>query len=433
MVSPEAAAAIFPMEKNFFDLVIFDEASQCFVERAIPVMLRGTQCVIAGDDKQLRPADLYQVRYEEADTAFVENPLALEVESVLDLARAAYPAAHLTWHYRSRDAALIHFSNTCFYDGRLQMIPPARADHRWMPPIEWVSVTGRWESQANVPEAEAVVRLILELVASSPQPSLGVVTFNYVQQELIRDLLDQTLERLNRESPQLGQQLMAAMQRFDQEAFMGLFVKNIENVQGDERDVIIFSTGYAPDDKGRLSAQFGLLNQAGGENRLNVAVSRARQKIYIVCSFMPGDLRVADTLHPGPRLLQQYLAYGYAVSQGQRPAELMQSSPAPEPGVIAAWLAAALTQRGYQVVHALGDTRWRLDMAVRDPADPAQFKLGIECEGAFYFSGASVKEREVYRPALLRDRGWQVYRVWARNFWRNRDKELEQILRLLEA
>lgn len=439
MASPESVAAIFPMKADFFDVVIFDEASQCFVERAIPVMLRAKQSVIAGDDKQLQPLDLYKVKYEDADAEFVEDEIALEVESILDLAKTSLPETQLNWHYRSREEALINFSNQAFYEGKLQVIPPAEHDALSQPPLQWISVEGLWQSNRNEVEARRVIELVLKLIQRPDNPSIGIVTFNFHQQELIKDLLDRELEFLSQEDKKLFNLLQASMQKSEAEEYQGLFVKNIENVQGDERDIIIFSIGYAKNKKGKLVSNFGLLNQAGGENRLNVAISRARKMNYVICSFLPHELNVEQAKHDGPRYLKQYLQYVRAISDhqdevalslldAQNSKDLYKFSPNP----IADFMSTSLEKQGYKISRNLGDTSFKLDIAVHDPEKEGEYLLGIECEGSQYFSGESAKEREVYRPLLLASKSWMVHRVWARNYWLDKEKELEKILKLLE-
>ncbi|MDX2248921.1 MAG: AAA domain-containing protein [Bacteroidia bacterium] len=434
MASPESIAAIFPMEKDFFDVIVFDEASQCFVERAIPVMLRGKQNVIAGDDKQLQPLDLYKVRYDDSEESFLSDEIALEVESVLDLAKTTFEESHLTWHYRSQEEELINFSNHAFYEGKLQVVPPARPGEFPGPPLEWIPVQGEWRNNQNPAEARRVVELILSLIQHPAQPSLGIVTFNYFQQELIRDLLDEKLEELATTDEKKYAQLYAAMHKTEQEEFQGIFVKNIENVQGDERDIILFSIGYARNENGKLVTHFGLLNQKGGENRLNVAITRARLKSYIVCSFLPGELNVEAAINDGPRFLKSYLQYARSISDGWKKEILNPQngnvSPVTTENPIADFLGERLRQLGYGVVRNVGDTSWKLDIAIK--REDGVFLLGIECEGSFYFSGSSSKEREIYRRNLLESRGWKVHRVWARNFWADREKEVEKVVAILK-
>ena len=439
LASPESVAAIFPMEPGFFDLVIFDEASQCYVERALPVMLRGQSVVVAGDDKQLQPFDLYNVKVEESEDGIAENELAMEVESVLDLARNVYPSCNLNWHYRSREEELIQFSNHLFYEGRLNVMPPAQAETDFNPPLELVAVDGLWDQNCNLPEAQRVIALVEELVRHPARPSIGIVTFNHPQMELIRDLLDQRVEALAQADDQgLRALLQASLARGAGEERQGIFVKNIENVQGDERDVIIFSVGYAKNSQGKLVANFGLLNQRGGENRLNVAVTRARRKVYAVCSFDPSALNVAGATHAGPGMLKRYLQYVQAVGRGQFVEGLAglagtkAAAGALLPGGqrLSALLAARLRAAGLQVEEDFGDTNYKVDVAVRGAGG---FVLGIECEGGMYFSGRSSKEREVYRRHLLEVRGWRVHRVWARTFFLDPEACVAEIMGLLDG
>jgi superfamily I DNA and/or RNA helicase/very-short-patch-repair endonuclease len=435
--SPESVAAIFPMISGFFDLVVFDEASQCDVERALPVMLRGKTTVVAGDDKQLQPFDLYQVKVEDMEEAFLQNEMAMEVESVLDLGKNIYPEYRLLWHYRSREEELIQFSNHAFYDGRLHVIPQAQPDHAFLPSLEYRRVEGKWEKNRNEVEAQAVIDLLIELVQRPDRPSIGVVTFNHPQMELIRDMLEQRLDSLQMAfNPDLRAKLALAMQNGVGENWQGLFIKNIENVQGDERDIIIFSVGYARNAAGKLVANFGLLNQRGGGNRLNVAVTRARRKVYVVCSFDPHELDVGMALHDGPPLLKRYLEYVQAVSNSEKPMhQLGDRRPhavhgsAAVPTGFAHALAARLRGRGLQVDEGVGGTAFKVDLAVRDAQ--GGYVLGVECEGAGYFAGRSSKEREVYKRRLLEKNGWKLHRVWARAWFLDPERVVKDILDLV--
>lgn len=444
LASPESVAAVFPMEAGFFDLVIFDEASQCFVERALPTVLRGRSAVVAGDEKQLPPFDLYSVKAEEDDSAFFENELALEVKSILDLARASFSESRLSWHYRSQEEELINFSNHAFYDGRLNVMPPATANPLFRP-IEWIAAEGIWENNRNLTEAEEVVALVEKLVQDPEKPSIGIVTFNFHQQEAIRDRFESRLSSLTADNNQKElPALLSALEKGEGEDRQGIFIKNIENVQGDERDIIIFSVAYAKDKQGKLVSHFGLLNQEGGENRLNVAITRARKKVYVVCSFQPEQLRVEEALHPGPKLLKQYLLYAHAVSRNDAQSSqaiLSQLAPtAPENsvpeylslGTLSEKVAAMLKKRGHSIARNVGETNYRVDIAIRKPNSQNSFLLGIECEDTAYLSGRSPKEREIYRWNLLEKRGWKMHRVWARNFYLDPEKELDKIEALLK-
>lgn len=440
MASPESVAAIFPMQRDFFDLVVFDEASQCYVERALPVMLRGRQCVIAGDDKQLPPFDLYSVKVDEYETDMAaEVGVALEVESALDLARNVFQDCHLTWHYRSREEDLINFSNHAFYGGRLKTIPFAQ--RRSEPALTFLQVEGRWEQNRNLVEARRVVALVEELIRREDPPTVGVVTFNYHQKELIRDEMEARIQELSAAGDEAGvEAFFRALAREETEEKQGIFVKNIENVQGDERDVVIFSVAYARNERGRLVTNFGLLNQQGGENRLNVAVTRARKKIFVVCSFDPALLEVEDSAHPGPKLFKQYLLYARAVGTGKRQeverilAGLRSGEIQEEDvewrgeGGLAEAVGKALEGKGWEVARDVGDTNYQVDLAVVDPK--GGYLLGVEVEGRQYFSGKTAKEREVYRIKLLENRAWKVVRVWARNHFLKGKALVEELDRL---
>ncbi|MEM7039756.1 MAG: AAA domain-containing protein, partial [Bacteroidota bacterium] len=257
--------------------------------------------------------------------------------------------------------------------------------------------------------------------------------------ELIRDLLERRIEELGQsDDTELLRLLNQAMERGEGEERQGIFVKNIENVQGDERDVIIFSVGYARNEKGKLVTHFGLLNQKGGENRLNVAVTRAKKKIYVLCSFDPAELKVAETKHPGPKMFKRYLQFAQAISNDRTEYanELLHSMHALEedaPASVAAGatdlqrlLKTALENAGLRVRAGIGDTNYKLDLAVLD--DAGEFVLGIECEGNQYFSGKSAKEREVYRLNLLEKRGWKVVRVWTRNYFLDPEGTVQRLI-----
>jgi superfamily I DNA and/or RNA helicase/KaiC/GvpD/RAD55 family RecA-like ATPase len=290
LASPETVSAVFPL-LPLFDLVIFDEASQCFAEKGIPAIYRGKQVVVAGDSKQLQPSDLYQIRWEQE-----EDEAILEIDSLLELCRQFLPEFTLTGHYRSSSFDLIAFSNKHFYKNQLQLIPHIDTLNNYQPAIHYIKVDGIWKSNTNETEAFHVVQLAFKLLAEGKK-NFGIVTFNVHQQQLIQDLLDKHTGEFSLPDE--------------------VFVKNIENIQGDERDIIIFSVGYAPDSGGRFSAQFGSLNQQNGENRLNVAITRARHKIYIVSSIFPSQLEVDNTVNEGPKYFKKYLEYALQISNNE--------------------------------------------------------------------------------------------------------------------
>ncbi len=404
LASPESVSAMFPMDE-IFDLIIFDEASQCFAERGIPAMYRGKQVVVAGDDRQLRPSDLYQVRWQEDDQ---EDP-DLDADSLLELCNRYLMKTDLRSHYRSKSLPLIDFSNQHFYQGRLKFLPDRNAINQQEPPIQYLKLEGKWENNTNQVEADQIVRLVLELISKDPKKEIGIVTFNAPQQMLILDLLEvkSSLEQVS--LPET------------------LFVKNIENVQGDEKDIIIFSIGYAPDAKGKLSVQFGSLNQVGGENRLNVAVTRAREKIIIVTSIRPEELHTEDTKNAGPKLLKNYLQYALEVSQGKFTAYKDKSPSRPASG----YLKDKVKQWGdttYPIFPISANSLPLYDLTVQ----AGEFYQGvILTDDELYHQSISVKDRHAYVPALLEEKNWKYLALYSRNLWQDPHKFFNEVAKFV--
>lgn len=387
LASPETVSAVFPLRADLFDLVIFDEASQCFAEQGIPAMARGKQIVVTGDNQQLRPSDLYRTRL--TDEVDEETPAELEVESLLELASQQLPQLSLTEHYRSRSLDLITFSNTHFYQDKLQLLPHFADVNRHSPAIQYLNVAGLWQQNTNLAEAEAVLTLLDQIAVELPGRSVGIVTFNYQQQQLIQDRLDERITGLPLAAPPPG-----------------LFVKNIENVQGDERDVIVFSVGYAPDERGRLTMQFGSLNARGGENRLNVAVTRARERVYVVTSLWPDQLAVENVTNEGPRLLKAYLHYALSVSEGRFEPKPQPVTPVPTSFLLKDKLAAQ--RPNWQPELPFADLTVKVDQIYRS--------LILTDDDAYYQQ--SPKQAHAYLPVALQSRHWPFQRIWSREFWR---------------
>lgn len=394
LASPESVSAMFPLRGDLFDLIIFDEASQCFAENGVPAMARGKQVVVTGDNQQLRPSDLYRTRLDDTELD-EEIPAALEVESLLELAAQQLPQVSLTEHYRSHSLDLITFSNLHFYGNKLSLLPHFDAINQREPAIRYLNVKGHWQQNTNPTEAEAILQLLDELTTELPGRSVGVVTFNYPQQQLIQDRLDERASGENKHHLPPG-----------------LFVKNIENVQGDERDVIIFSVGYAPrvdapDERGRLSMQFGSLNARGGENRLNVAVTRARERVYVVTSLWPDQLHVAHAVNEGPKLLKAYLAYALDVAQ-----ERFQ----PTPNQQQALPVGSLLKDKLAAQHP----NWQPELPFADltvKSGKTYESLVLTDDDAYYQQ--TLKQAHAYLPIALQTRKWPFQRVWSREFWRN--------------
>ncbi len=435
MMTPEVVSEIIPLKTGLFDLLIFDEASQMFIEKGLPAILRAKKVVIAGDQKQLRPNSLFSGRIEiEADED--DDTVVLDEESLLDLAMAKYNDVLLNFHYRSRYEELIAFSNHAFYNGRLYVSP--NSERLTEPPIKVHRVNGLWADRSNRAEAQKIVKLLKEFFTNRKNgETIGIITFNSEQRDLIEDEID-----AERTKDQKFNQIVTSeyTRKSDNGEDIGLFIKNIENVQGDERDEIIFSTGYAKDSSGRFRQMFGLLNQKGGENRLNVAISRAKKKIQIVMSFHPNDLVVENTKNEGPRLLKKYLQYAMAVSDGDtdlsRQILLSLSDTSENENVLIfdspfeEEVYDALKKRGYDVDTQIGIGGYRIDLAIKKEG---KYVLGIECDGRLYHNSKSARERDYHRQKYLESRGWKIHRIWSSNWWNNKVAELDKIVTLIES
>ena len=437
LLTPEVVSEILPLEMGIFDMLIFDEASQMYVEKGVPSIYRAKKVVVAGDHKQLRPSSLGVGRIDyESDEDDLDDIVsaALEEESLLDLARARYDSILLNFHYRSKYEELIAFSNYAFYGGRLYVSPNVVTPAR--PPIEVFKVDGLWEDKSNMAEAQKIVQLLKEFFSQRKNgETVGIITFNASQRDLINDVLDEECAN----DPGFGKVVADEMKRFDNGEDVGLFIKNIESVQGDERDVIMFSIGYAKNSEGKLMQRFGWLNNRGGENRLNVAISRAKKKIFIVTSFDPEDLQVDETKNEGPRILKKYLQYARAISDGER--ELADSilhsfgddrwrtAEEFDSGRIADRVFNALTRKGYTVERNVGIGGYQIDLAVKQND---RYILGIECDSRLYELSSSTRERDYHRQKYLESRGWKIHRVWTPGMWKDPEKEVSRIIQAIE-
>ena len=380
LASPESVSAIFPLSEDLFDLVIFDEASQCYAEYGIPASVRAKQIVVAGDSKQLSPSDLYKVRYEEQDEPDHFEP-ALEVNSLLDLAIQSLSAIQLTGHYRSKSLELIEFSNQHFYNHSLKLLPEFTRLNLGQPGIEFIKTEGIWKNNANLVEVETIVTLLKGYHETNV--SVGIVTFNYFQQQAIEDRLE-------------GIELN----------IKELFVKNIENVQGDEREVIIFSMGYAPDEKGKISMQFGSLNAQGGENRLNVAITRAKEKIYFVTSLFPEQLQVEGAANMGPKLLKDYMVYAQKVSSGAFMTKPVMDVKYKKSALLKSRL--LFTNPKYCIELPFGDITVK---------NGAIFEGLVLTDDDQYYGSNTAKEPHAYLPILLKNKNWPYTRIFSREYW----------------
>ena len=438
LMTPEVVSDVFPFEKEMFDLLIFDEASQLYVEKAIPAIYRTKKVIIAGDQQQLKPSSLGKGRIlDDVDEDEVYDGF-LEYESLLDAANYKYKHTMLNYHYRSRYSELISFSNYAFYKGKLLVSSsPKESIER---PIERIMVeNGRWIDKKNVAEAEEVIKLVKNIISSRKNnETIGVITFNISQMHLIEEYLEK--EKMLDE--QFAIAMNAEENRTENGENIGFFVKNIESVQGDERDIIIFCIGYAKNESNRVAINFGWLNQDGGENRLNVAISRAKNKIYVVTSIEPEELIVDNTKNNGPKLFKDYLKYAKAISENNN--ELAESillslvdnkdsenTQLSFDSIFEEEVCNRLLDNGYNISTQYGVGGYRIDIVVKSK-DGKDILLGIECDGRLYHSSKFARERDYHRQKYLESRGWKIYRIWSTNWWKNPNLEMEKLKRYID-
>lgn len=431
LASPETIADVFPFVAELFDVIIFDEASQLATEQTLPVFYRGKQVVVVGDDQQLKPPQMFTLKFDD-DFLEDETDVSYKVESILDLAKLRYPGVKLNYHYRSQASELIAFSNAAFYGNELMVTTDVIERGKVAKtPIRRYKVDGVWREQTNVAEAYQIVALVAEVVQQKQRnETVGVITFNSKQKDLILDLLEQYAQ----EDAVFAKCYFQEQERFIDGEDVSFFVKNIENVQGDERDIILFSTAYAPNAQGKMSMNFGTLSQEGGENRLNVAISRARKQILLVTSIEPEQLDVEQTKFAGAKLLKAYLTYVRAVSTGNllEKEQILRQLPAKRQAEVeshscefAAQLALNLELRGYEVRRNLGTEMYQFDLAIYDK-ERGQYVLGIECDSPRN-SPKTAKHRDVVKQQILTQFGWSVMRVWSREWWFDKEKVLQKI------
>lgn len=439
LLSPENVSSILPLKKNLFDLVLFDEASQVFIENTVPAIIRGKNVVVAGDAKQLRPTATFMRRYMGGadDDDNLPMQAALEVESLLDLAIARFDNANLTYHYRSKLRGLIDFSNKAFYDGMLHISPDISRSLRNRA-IERIRVNGTWQDRKNVAEANEIVALLKKLFKKRSSDTMGIITFGSEQQSCIEDVIEKECAA----NAQFRTDYIQAVGRKENGQDVGLFIKNIENVQGDERDIIIFSIGYAKGGNDKVATHFGALSMDGGENRLNVAVTRARKKIYVVTSIEPEDLKVDSSKNNGPKLFRSYLTYARAVSNGNA-AEInaVLDAMCPPPATVGRaeltvpveqQIAQKLRRLGYEADTNLGSGTNRISVAVYEKRRD-KYILGIQVDKVLYAAHETPLERDVYACKFLEQKSWNVMRVWSRDWWHNSHEVTQRILRRLES
>jgi len=425
MMSPLSVSIYLGSSGYEFDTVLFDEASQVLTEDAICSIFRAKQVIIAGDSKQLPPTDFFSSSISDTGELDADGEIndTGAYESLLDEA-AMLPTQMLLWHYRSKHEYLITFSNAKIYQGNLITFPSSveKADGMG---VEYIHVVGgtyeRGGKNGNKKEAARIAELVFDHFQKYPNRSLGIIAFGEVQQTSI----EEAIIRKRHDNPQY--EIF-----FKEDKEEPLFIKNLETVQGDERDTIIFSIGYAPDASGKFIMNFGPLSRSGGERRLNVAITRARYNLKLVGSILPTNIDTERTSGLGPKLLRLYI--DFAINGAQ--AILAETSlnggvyfDSPFEESVYDFLSA----NGYDVITQVGCSGYRIDMAIRHPQYNGRYAIGIECDGAAYHSARNARERDRLRQTVLEDMGWKIYRVWSTDWIKDQKTEGERLLKAIES
>ncbi|MBQ9025138.1 MAG: AAA family ATPase, partial [Methanobrevibacter sp.] len=419
MMSPLSVAQYLDPtnEELQFDVVIFDEASQVKPEDALGAFMRGKTAVVMGDTQQLPPTSFFdQMASGESDE---EEATSLDMESILHLCKLSFPVKMLKWHYRSRHESLINVSNKEFYDNELLVYPsPSHNDPELGLKFHYNPNTAydRGSSSANPKEAEDVVEAIFDhFDRYGDTKSLGVGTFSVAQKNAILE----KLEEKRRERPEFEP-------LFSENKDERFFVKNLETIQGDERDVILISVGYGFDNERKMSLNFGPLNQDGGERRLNVLITRARQKCVVFSNFKASSMKLTANPPHGVRALREFLEYAENLTIGAHTAD--EHAAAPFEDAIASFL----EENGYQVDKQIGCAGFRVDLAIVDEENPGKYILGITTDGKMYASSKVARDRDRLREQVLEGLGWKLYHLWSTDWYRNRDLGRKKLLEFIE-
>ncbi|MEN4887245.1 DUF3320 domain-containing protein [Enterobacter ludwigii] len=421
MMSPLSVAQFLIPGKQKFDLLVMDEASQIQPVDAIGAIARCQQVVVVGDERQLPPTSFFSRMTEASnDDEDDDSTQVADIESILGLFVArGLPQRMLRWHYRSRHQSLIAVSNSQFYENKLFIVPSPYTEEAGMGLRFHYVENGIFESgagNANPIEAKRIATAILEHVQQYPELSLGVATFSVSQRKAIQDELE-VLRRLNPQYEDF----------FYSHPGEPFFIKNLENIQGDERDVIMISVGYARNKQGYLAMRFGPLGSQGGERRLNVLISRAKRRCEVFASITDEDIDLERAKGVGVLAFKLFLQYA-------RTGRLSMSTPSGRPmdNVFEEQVASALQRRGYQVHPQVGIAGFFIDLAIADPVLPGRYLLGIECDGSAYHSSRSARERDRLRQAVLEDHGWIIHRIWSTDWFQRPDEQLQRVIDAIE-
>ncbi len=415
LMSPMSVAQYIDLaQKKKFDLVIFDEASQMPTSEAVGAIARGNALIVVGDPKQMPPTNFFSSANVDDDEAVIDD-----MESILEDCRTLeIPSLQLNWHYRSRHESLIAFSNKEYYEGSLITFPSADDQKTKVSLVPVDGVYDKGGKRSNRAEAEAIVKEVARRLGDEElrKHSIGIIAFSVVQQNLIEDILQEMLEQ-DRNLHEIADAM-----------YEPIFVKNLENVQGDERDVILFSIGYGPDKTGAVSMNFGPLNNSGGERRLNVAVSRARQEMIVFSTLKASQIDLRRTKSVGVEGLKHFLEY----AEQQILSDTEQGKHERNESVVARQIADAIGQNGYIAKVNVGRSKFKIDVAISTPEEPDTYKLGILLDGEGYRDTQTTRDREIVQPSVLTGLSWQLMRVWSVDWVNNPDRVLSRILDILQ-
>jgi len=420
MMSPMSIATYLPPGSVNFDLVVFDEASQVRPVDALGALMRADQSVVVGDSKQLPPTRFFDIITQSDDDDEDDSAVA-DMESILGLFTAeGAPDRMLRWHYRSRYESLIAVSNREFYENGLVVFPSPDSSresiglrYHHLPETQY----DRGRSSTNRKEAAAVAAHVMEHARRSPELTLGVAAFSSAQREAVQD----ELERLRRQDP-------SCETFFNDHPEEPFFVKNLENVQGDERDVIFISIGYGRDSGGRVAMNFGPLTSEGGERRLNVLITRAKRRCHVFTNLRAADIDLNRTTSRGVRALKTFLAYAETGVLEDVAGESGREIDSPFQRAVAT----KLRSRGYDIHEEVATGGKFIDLAVVDPEHPGRYLLGIECDGASYHSSRSARDRDRLREQHLRNLDWRLHRIWSTDWFHNPERELNRAVEAIE-
>jgi predicted DNA-binding WGR domain protein len=462
LMSPLSVSDTLPLHPDLFDVVIFDEASQIPLEEAIPALYRSHQVIVVGDEMQLPPTTFFASSRPEDESVIVEEEgerieVDLDADSFLTQSGQNLSSTLLAWHYRSRYESLISFSNAAFYSGNLFTIPDRQLPSGPLPELRVTAPdqgssnarallqrslsfhfieTGVYEQRRNFSEASYIAHLVRALLNEETGLSIGIVAFSEAQQTAI----EEALEQLGNEDEAFANRLEAEYTREENDQFCGLIIKNLENVQGDERDIIILSICYGYDANRRMLMNFGPINQKGGEKRLNVIFSRAKHHMAVVSSIRHSD--ITNDYNDGANSLRNFLEYAEAVSKGDatsarrvlenlNPLARKSLTNDDQRDAVVEQLARALRECGWQVDAKVGQSRFRCDLAIRGAAD-GYYQLGILVDTAAHYANADLLERYLMRPAILHAFGWRFALVLTKDWLEDPQRVLDRLLRLIQ-